>query len=162
MSLDKRKVLIAGTYDPITTGHEDIIRRAAEMFDEVYVSVVKNDSKNPVFTAEERVSLCEKVFDDNPKIKIIADDRLLSQVAETYGCGTIVKGLRNTNDFVYEYEHSQIYRGMTPSLETVFLPSRPELQHVSSTAVKAIVKLGGNAEAYVPKSIYNEVCKKIR
>ncbi len=162
MAVDRRKALIAGTFDPITSGHEDIIRRAAEMFEEVYVSVVVNNSKTPLFTDEERVSFCERVFEDEPRIKVVADNRLLSEVAETYGCGTVVKGLRNTEDFVYEYEHSLIYRGMTPSLETVFIPSRAELMHVSSTAVKAIVKLGGNAEFYVPKCIYEDVYKKLR
>ncbi len=162
MAVDRKKALIAGTFDPITSGHEDVIRRAAEMFDEVYVSVVVNDSKSPLFTAEERVALCNKVFADDPRIKIVADGRLLSEVAETYGCGTIVKGLRNTEDFVYEYEHAQIYRGMTPSLETVFIPSKAEFMHVSSTAVKAITKHGGNAEFYVPKCIYKDVCEKIK
>lgn len=162
MAVDRKKALIAGTFDPITSGHEDVIRRAAEIFDEVYVSVVVNNSKSPLFTAEERVALCKKVFADDFRIKVIADGRLLSEVAETYGCGTIVKGLRNTEDFVYEYEHSQIYRGMTPSLETVFIPSKAEFMHVSSTAVKAITKLGGNAEFYVPACIYEDVYKKLR
>lgn len=162
MAVDRKKALIAGTFDPITSGHEDVIRRAAEIFDEVIVSVVVNNSKSPLFTAEERVLLCKKVFADDPRIKVVADGRLLSEVAETYGCGTVVKGLRNTEDFVYEYEHSQIYKGMTPSLETVFIPSKAEFMHVSSTAVKAITKLGGNAEFYVPKCIYEDVCKKLR
>ena len=162
MAIDRKKALIAGSFDPITSGHEDIIRRAAEMFDEVYVSVVVNNSKTPLFTDEERVSLCEKVFADDPRIRIVSDDRLLSEVAETYGCGTIVKGLRNTEDFVYEFEHAQIYRGMTPSLETVFIPSKAEFMHVSSTAVKAITKLGGDSSFYVPECIYEDVYKKLR
>lgn len=162
MAVDRKKALIAGSFDPITSGHEDIIRRAAEMFDEVYVSVVVNNSKTPLFTDEERVSLCERVFEDDPRIKIVSDDRLLSEVAETYGCGTIVKGLRNTEDFVYEFEHAQIYRGMTPSLETVFIPSKAEFMHVSSTAVKAITKLGGDSSFYVPECIYEDVYKKLR
>lgn len=162
MAVDRRKALIAGTFDPITVGHEDVIRRAAEMFEEVYVSVVVNSSKTPVFTDTERVSFCERVFADDSRIKIVADNRLLSEVAETYGCGTVVRGLRNTEDFVYEYELSQVYRGMTPSLDTIFLPSRPEFMHVSSSVVKSIIKLGGNAEFYVPKCIYEDIYKKLR
>lgn len=162
MTLDRRKALIAGTFDPITVGHEDVIRRAAEMFSEVVVAVVVNASKTPVFTAEERVDLCKRVFADDDRIKIIADDGLLSNIAAVHGCGTVVKGLRNTEDFVYEFELAQIYRGMSPSLETVFIPSKGENLHVSSTAVKAIVKLGGDGSAYVSACIYEEVCNKLR
>lgn len=162
MSVDKRKALIAGTFDPITSGHEDIIRRAADMFEEVFVSVVINDSKHPFFSAEERVAFCKKVFSDNPKIKVVSGDGLISELADSLGCGTVIKGLRNTEDFVYEYEHAQIYRGMTPSLETVFIPSKGEYMHVSSTAVKAISKLGGDSSFYVPKCIYKEVYNKLK
>ena len=162
MSLDKKKALVAGTFDPITVGHEDIIRRAAEMFSEVVVAVVLNASKTPVFSAEERLSLCKRVFADDERIKVITDDGLLSNIAAAHGCGTVVKGLRNTEDFVYEFELAQIYRGMTPSLETVFIPSKGENMHVSSSVVKALVKLGGDGSAYVPKCIYEDVCNKLR
>ncbi len=162
MSVDKRKALIAGTFDPITVGHEDVIRRAADIFEEVYVAVVVNNSKMPFFSIKERVDFCERVFADNPKIKVVSDDGLISELAETLGCGTVVKGLRNTNDFVYEYELSQIYEGMNPSLETVFIPAKGKYMHVSSSAVKAISKLGGDSSFYVPECIYNEVYNKLK
>ncbi len=162
MAVDRRKALIAGTFDPITSGHEEVVRIAADMFEEVYVAVVVNASKHPFFTEDERVSFCKKVFADNPKIKVVSGDGLLSELAESVGCGTIVKGLRNTEDFVYEFEHAQIYRGMTPSLETVFIPSRGEYIHVSSTAVKAISSLGGDASFYVPECIYEDVYNKLK
>ena len=162
MSVDKRKALVAGTFDPITSGHEDIIRRAADMFEEVYVAVVLNASKMPFFSAEERVDFCKRVFADNPRIKVVSGDGLISELADSLGCGTIVKGLRNTNDFVYEYELAQIYEGMTPSLETVFIPSKGKYMHVSSTAVKAISKLGGDSSFYVPECIYKDVYDKLK
>ena len=160
--VDRKKALIAGTFDPVTTGHEDVIRRAAEMFEEVYVAVVINASKTPFFTAEERVEFCKRVFADNNKIKVVSGDGLISELAESLGCGTVVKGLRNTEDFVYEFELAQIYRGMTPSLETVFIPSKGEYIHVSSSAVKAISKLGGNSSFYVPECIYEDVYNKLK
>lgn len=161
MLTNKRKALIAGTFDPITVGHEDVVRRASEIFDEVYVAVVINNAKNPIFTAEERVEFCKKVFCDDPGIKVVFGDGLLSDLAETFGCGTVVKGLRNSDDFVYEFEHAQIYRGMTPSLETVFIPSKAEFMHISSGAVKAIISLGGDASAYVSSRIYDDIRNKL-
>ena len=90
MAVDRRKALIAGTFDPITSGHEEVVRIAADMFEEVYVAVVVNASKNPFFTEEERVDFCKRVFADNPKIKVVSGDGLLSELAESVGCGTIV------------------------------------------------------------------------
>lgn len=154
------KALIPGSFDPVTSGHENIIRRTAAMFGEVFVAIMTNCEKRPFFTEEERRNLCVTVFRDCPTVHIVVSDGLISELAAKLGCSVIVKGIRNSTDFNYEYELSQIYRGMKPPLETVFLPAHSEFLHVSSTAVREISRLGGDVREYVPECIYGEVIKK--
>ena len=125
-----------GSFDPITLGHMDIIRRAAQCFDQVYVCVLVNCDKKPMFSADERV-----------------DSGLLAAYAREKGACVLVKGLRNATDFDQEYQMASINRGICPGLETVFLPASPAYQHFSSTMVREMIRYGQPMEQYVPAPV---------
>ena len=151
----KRNAVCPGSYDPITNGHVDIIRRAAKIFDKVYVAIMVNSSKTPAFTQEERLMLCEKVFENEPNIEVIFFDGLLTELANRLDA-VIVKGIRNSSDFEYEYSMSQV-NGMVGNVETVFLPAAGELIYLSSTVVREFGMHGSDISKFVPESILSDV-----
>lgn len=142
-----------GSFDPITLGHMDIIRRAAQCFDQVYVCVLVNCDKKPMFSADERVEMIRRSVADLPNVAAEHYTGLLAQYARDKGACVLVKGLRNATDFDQEYQMASINRGILPGLETVFLPASPAYQHFSSTMVREMLRYGQPIEQYVPAPV---------
>lgn len=143
-----------GSYDPVTNGHLDIIRRAAQIFDEVVVGVVRQSvRKEPLFSVEERVELVEMSLKDIPKTRVEAFDTLLVEFAIDQGAGVVVKGLRAISDFEYEFEMNQLNRAISPEIETVFMMSSPQHSFISSSGIKELAQFGGKVDEMVPSHV---------
>lgn len=150
-----------GSFDPVTNGHIDIIKRGAKTFDKVIVAVLLNVDKKGLFTIEERVKLLKCVTKDYKNVEIISFSGLLVDLAKERRDVVILKGLRNTVDFEYELQMGNLNKILNSELETIFMMSSPEFAAISSSAVKGIAKFGGKLEGLVPKIIEEELIKKI-
>ena len=157
-----KSVLCPGTFDPITLGHENIIRRAAKLFDCVYVAVLENIDKRAVFSAEERIAFAEEIFKDEPNIKIVKMSGLLVNIAKELGVCAILKGVRDASDFSYEQKLFMINDSLLPGIETLILPSFADQTFISSTAVRDIGKYGGDLSKYVNEKIIDTVSKRLK
>ena len=146
-----------GSFDPVTVGHVDIIRRARKMFDHVIVAVLVNPTKNPSFSLEERIGLLKRATKEIDGLEIVGFDGLLADYARQKGAGILVKGVRNTTDFDLEYQQAAINRGICPELETLLLPASPAYQHFSSTMVREMIRYGQPLEKYVPAPVAEEL-----
>ena len=152
-----------GSFDPITLGHLDVIRRAAACFEKVIVCVMVNaEKKSPMFTAEERVALIRASVSGMDNVEAEAFSGLLAGYAISKGANVLVKGVRNATDFDQEYQMAAINRGIFPQLETVLLPSSPAYQHFSSTMVREMIRYGQPMEKYVPAPVAEELKRKER
>ncbi len=151
-----------GTFDPVTNGHLDIIRRAAELFDEVVVGVLHNSAKTPLFSVEERVNILEKATRDIPGVKIMAFSGLAVDFARQCNAKVIVRGLRAITDFEYELQMAQTNRIMAPSIDTTFLTTSLEYAYLSSTTVKEVARFDGDISKFVPEFVADEIHAKMR
>lgn len=149
-----------GSFDPVTKGHLNIIRRAAAIFDKVYVCVMVNSSKKPMFTRDERVELIRKSCHDIPNTVIETYDGLLVEYAESVGACAIVKGLRAVSDFDWEFQMALANKKIKPEIETLFLASSEKHTYLSSTVVKELGKYGTDLSDFVPAEILEDVKKK--
>lgn len=144
--------LCPGSFDPPTNGHIDVIRRSVSIFDKVVVAVIRNPSKSPMFTADERVEMLRELFADEPKVEVDSFAGLLVDFANERGVNVIVKGLRAVSDFDYELQMAQMNHNLS-DIDTVFIPTSPEYGYLSSSLVKEVGRLGGSVEALVPGDI---------
>ncbi len=149
-----------GTFDPITLGHLDIIRRTARIFDRLVVSVVMNIEKTPFFDIDERVELIRRVVADLPNVEVDSSIELLADFAKRYENPVIVKGLRNHIDYEYETTMAVFNNKLNPQLETFFITAKLEYTYVSSTAVRQLAAYGADLSDYVPKIVADEITKK--
>ncbi|MEM6819216.1 MAG: pantetheine-phosphate adenylyltransferase [Pseudomonadota bacterium] len=138
-----------GTFDPVTLGHEDLVRRAARLFPTVVVAVAANPGKTPMFTLGERVELATTVFKSVENVVVRGYTGLTIQFAKDNGLGTIVRGLRAVSDFEYEFQLASMNRHLVPEVETMFLTPQDDYSYISSTLVREIAKLGGDVEQFV-------------
>ncbi len=136
MQMNKILAVCPGSFDPVTVGHLDIIKRAAKMFEEVIVVVMTNSSKHPSFTAEERMEMIGAATADIPNVSVDKYDGLLADYAAMRGAGAIVKGLRAMSDFEYEFQMALTNRKLNPNIETVFLTTTADNMYLSSSMVK--------------------------
>ena len=144
----------SGTFDPITLGHLDIIRRAAACFDKVYVCVSPNASKkNQMFTPEEKLELVKVAVEDLDNVVAELYQGLLADYAVERGANVIVRGVRNATDFDVEYQLAQINSSIHPGLESMMLPASPQYQHFSSSMAREMIRYGQPLEKYLPESI---------
>ena len=150
-----------GSFDPITLGHLDVIRRAASIFDKVIVAVMVNAKKKPLFSAQERVELISRVVDKFPNVSVDFSYDLLSHWTAEIGDCVVVKGLRAISDFESEFQMALINRKLNPELETVFLPTSEEYLYLSSSLVKEVGSLGGDISKFVPEEILCDVKNKL-
>jgi pantetheine-phosphate adenylyltransferase len=141
--------LCPGTFDPVTNGHLDVVRRAAGMFDEIVVAVLENPSKAPLFTVQERSALLEEALRDQPNVRVGAFGGLLVDYARSEGAGMIVKGLRAVSDYEFEIQMAQMNQRIG-GIETLFLATSPRWSFLSSSLVKEVARLGGDVEGLVP------------
>lgn len=156
-----RRCVCPGSYDPVTLGHVDVIRRAAALHDEVVVAVLHNPAKGGTFTASEREELLARSLTDltNVRIRSFAG-RLLVDVCREVEAQTIVKGLRGDTDFAYELPMALMNRHLG-GVETVFLPGDPQFAHVSSSLVKEVVSLGGDVSGLLPEPVHEALLARI-
>ena len=151
-----------GSFDPITLGHLDIIRRAAKVFDQVVVCVVANANKRTLFTLEERQEHVRRVTADLPNIKVDTWDSLLVNYADRFENPVVVRGLRILSDFEYEFMMALTNKKLNPRVETVFLASDERYTYLSSSGVKEIAHFGGDFAQFVPEEILEDLNKKVR
>jgi len=156
----KLKVVYPGTFDPITLGHEDIVRRAADMFDEVIVAVAGSTNKNTLFTLDERVALARSVFKAG-NIKVMGFSSLLMQFVQEQGAQVVIRGLRAASDFEYEFQLAGMNRKLYPKLETLFLTPAEQYMFVSSSLVREVAKLGGDVHQFVSPAVAQAIKGKL-
>ncbi|MBQ7874518.1 MAG: pantetheine-phosphate adenylyltransferase [Oscillospiraceae bacterium] len=157
-----KKAVCPGSFDPITNGHIDIIKRAAELFDEVTVLVVTNPDKRCVFSPEERCELIAKAVDDIPGVKVDRFSGLLADYVKKNEISAIVKGIRSSSDFEYEFQMALANRSLAPGAETVFITADPQNMYVSSSLIRQIAGFGGDVSDFVPKVIVEEIEKRLK
>ena len=150
-----------GSFDPITSGHLNIIQRAANIFDKLIVCVMVNAGKNPMFTLEERVDLIRRVTRDIPNLEIHCSNKLLAEFAREQGSCVIVKGLRAVSDFENEFQMALINRKINADLDTMFLTADKEYMYMSSSVVKELGSYGANLSDFLPKEIIPDFQKKL-
>lgn len=149
----KQKAIYPGTFDPITNGHIDIIRRASRIFPEIIVAVASNKGKSPYFPLRTRIELIEEAILDLPGVSVEGFDTLLIDFAKQKKAGVILRGLRAVNDFEYEFQLAGMNRKLANAIETVFLTPSEDLMFISSTLVREISKLGGDVSQFVPPTV---------
>jgi len=138
-----------GTFDPITNGHYDLVRRAAKIFDRVVVAIAANPGKAPLFSLKERVSLARKVLADVPNVEVTGYTGLTVEFARRHGLGVVVRGLRAVSDFEFEFQLATMSRHLSDEVETVFLTPTEQFNFISSSLVREIASLGGNVSRFV-------------
>lgn len=142
-----------GSFDPITIGHYDLIKRAMPLFDKIIVAVGTNSTKSSLFPLEERLGWLKIVFKDEPKISIDHFEGLTAHYCIKVHANFLIRGLRNSSDFDYEKTISQVNQIISEGIETVFLISNPQYSHISSTIVREVIKGNGNVEPFLPKGV---------
>lgn len=142
-----------GSFDPITSGHVDLVKRALPLFDKVIVAIGVNSQKKYLFDLEQRLSWLDKVFGEEEKVEIGQFEGLTAHYSKSIGAKYLLRGLRNASDFDYEKTISQLNSIVGEDLETIFLISRPEFSHISSTIVREIIKGKGDASPFLPDEI---------
>src|SRR3954453_15754379 len=150
-----RIAVCPGSYDPVTNGHPDIIRRGTLVFDKVVVAVVNASVRKskPLFDADERVAMIEEAFKDNPKVEVAKFDVLIVDFARQVGATAILKGLRAISDFEYEFEMHQLNSTMAPDIESIYMMSSPMFSFISSSGIKEMARFGGNVSEMVPPQV---------
>ncbi len=151
------RAMYPGTFDPITNGHQDLVRRACRIFDEVVVAIASNPKKRPLFTLEERVELSKTVLADLPNCTVIGYNGLTVQYARDNDLGVMVRGLRAVSDFEFEFQMATMSRKIEPEVETVFLTPDEQFTYISSTMVKEVAAFGGDVSQFVHPRVDQEL-----
>src|SRR5690606_31018670 len=161
--LTERIGLYPGTFDPVTLGHADIIRRGAKLVDRLVIGVTTNPSKNPMFSPEERIEMvrAEIARQDLPNVEVVGFDALLMKFAESVGANVIVRGLRAVADFEYEYQMAGMNQQLNDRIETVFLMADVSLQPIASKLVKEIALFGGDISRFVSPPVHEQVLARV-
>ncbi|HQR51109.1 MAG TPA: pantetheine-phosphate adenylyltransferase [Methylophilaceae bacterium] len=158
----KPKAVYPGTFDPLTRGHEDIVRRAAGLFSEVVVAVAENTSKQSFFNLQERVEMAMAVLADCPNVRVTGFSGLLMQFVREQGAGVVVRGLRAVSDFEYEFQLAGMNRKLFPEVETLFLTPAEQYMFISASLVREIAVLGGEVSQFVSPLVEARLKQKIR
>lgn len=156
-----RIAVYPGSFDPITLGHLNIIKRAAKIFDKVYVCVMVNSGKNPIFTLEERMNFIAKVVKKYGNVEVEWSDKLLVEYALSKNATVIVKGLRAVSDFEMEYQMALTNKKLEPSIDTLFLAADEKYAYLSSTIVREMAKYNANLSKFVPREIINDILERV-
>jgi pantetheine-phosphate adenylyltransferase len=154
-----RICLFPGTFDPVTLGHTDIINRALPLFDKIYVGIGINSSKNPMFSAEQRMEWFKEIYKDEPRVESVVYDGLTVHYCEKIGARFILRGIRYVSDFEYEKTIADANRTMDSNIETIFLTGEPKYTSVASTIVRDILRNGGNASPFLPQAVIDSIKK---
>lgn len=155
------RAIYPGSFDPVTYGHIDIIKRSGRLVDELIIGVLNNNAKSPLFSVEERVKMLNEVTRDMPKVKVVPFEGLLVEFAREMDAGMVVRGLRAITDFEYELQMAQTNHKLASNLETVFLTTSLEYSYLSSTTVKEVAAFGGDISQFVPEIVSDRIQEKI-
>jgi pantetheine-phosphate adenylyltransferase len=151
-----------GTFDPITLGHEDMLRRAAQLFDQVIVAVAVGHHKKTLFSLEERIEMAREATQAYPEVQIESFSGLIRDFVVARGAKVMVRGVRGVTDFDYELQLAGMNRSLMPDVETVFMPPNEKYQFISSTLVREIATLGGEVDRFVSTGVYERLMSKVR
>ena len=162
MASKQRIGVYPGTFDPITLGHLDIIRRGVHLVDRLVIGVTTNPSKEPMFTVAERIDMVKRETADVPSVSVVEFDSLLMDFAESQGAILILRGLRAVADFEYEYQMAGMNQQLNDRIETVFLMADVSLQPIASRLVKEIARYGGAIDKFVPPAVAADVAAKLK
>ncbi len=156
------KAIYPGTFDPVTRGHEDLVRRASRIFDSVVVAVADSSSKKPFFDIEERVEMAGAVLSDHGNVSVVSFSGLLMDFVRSQNSKVVLRGLRAVSDFEYEFQMAGMNRNLYPEVETLFLTPSEQYMFISATIVREIAKLGGGVGPFVHPLIASRLAEKIK
>lgn len=154
--------LCPGTYDPLTEGHKDIIKRCSKIFSKVIVAVSKNNRKKPYYSIDKRVDFVKRSLRDLSNIEVITFEGLLVDLAKKENASVIIKGLRAISDFEYEFQMAQINKKLNPEVETMFMVTNPKFAYLSSSAVKEVARFKGCIKGLVPDEIEKDISESFK
>ena len=157
-----KTVICPGSFDPVTLGHLDIIKRASKMFGKVYIAVLVNSSKTPSFSIEERIELLSDAVKGLDNVEIVSFEGLLAEYCRQHCVDAIVKGLRAVSDFDYEFQMAMANKKINPELETIFLTADSDSMYLSSSMVREIGSMGGDISNFVPECVHDRIVKKLK
>ena len=160
--MSKSVAVYPGTFDPLTSGHEDLVKRASSLFERVIIGVAESRGKRPMFSLAERVEIAREVLTDYPNIEIHGFDCLLMSFMREHNASVIMRGLRAASDFEYEFQMAGMNRNLYPDVETVFLTPSDQYMFVSATMVREIASLGGDVSKFVPALVQQRLATKFR
>ena len=158
--MNSRVAVYPGTFDPLTRGHEDLVRRAARLFSRVVVGVAESQSKRPFFSLAERVEMAQQVLSELDNVEVVGFDELLMNFLRRKGATVIVRGLRAVSDFEYEFQMAGMNRNLYPDVETVFLTPGEQYMFISATMVREIASLGGDVSKFVQPQVGARLVEK--
>lgn len=156
-----QRAVYPGTFDPMTMGHVDLVKRASKLFDSVIIAIASSESKKPMFTLEERIEIGNKIFADDPKVEVVGFSGLLVNFAKENNANILIRGLRVVADFEYEFQLANMNRAMSPDIESVFLTPKEEYSYISSSLVKEIATMGGDVDRFVDPVTLEALNQKI-
>jgi len=163
MKNNKKKIgIYPGTFDPVTLGHLDILKRAAGIFDEVIISVAESSSKKTLFSADERINLINVSVKSLKNVRVESFEGLIVKYAESKKALSIIRGLRAVSDFEYEFQMALTNRKIAENIDTIFLMPDEKYTYISSTLVREIAALGGDVSAFVPKEVLKQLRLKLK
>ena len=157
-----QRAVYPGTFDPMTMGHVDLVKRASKLFDTVIIAIASSDSKKPMFSLEERIEIGNKIFADDPKVEVVGFSGLLVNFAKDNDANILIRGLRVVADFEYEFQLANMNRAMSPDIESVFLTPKEEYSYISSSLVKEIATMGGDVTRFVDPVTLEALHQKIK
>ena len=157
-----QRAVYPGTFDPMTMGHVDLVKRASKLFDTVIIAIASSDSKKPMFSLEERIEMGNKIFAEDPKVEVVGFSGLLVNFAKDNDANILIRGLRVVADFEYEFQLANMNRAMSPDIESIFLTPKEEYSYISSSLVKEIATMGGDVTRFVDPVTLEALNQKIK
>lgn len=161
MALNKRIAIYPGTFDPLTRGHEDLVRRAASLFDKVIVGIAPSRAKQPFFTLEERIEMASTILAPYDNVEVCGFNGLLLEFLQSRGAKVILRGLRAASDFEYEFQMAGMNRNLNPEAETLFLTPSEEYLFISATMVREFARFGGDIGKFVRPLVAERLAQKM-
>jgi len=156
------KAVYPGTFDPLTRGHEDLVRRAATLFDRLVVAIADSKAKRPFFTLEERIAMAREVLGDIKNVEVVGFSSLLTDFVRKQGARVVLRGLRAVSDFEYEFQLAGMNRNLYPEMETIFLTPSEQHMFISATLVREIAALGGDVSKFVHPLVRAKLAAKVK
>ena len=159
--MNGRIAVYPGTFDPLTRGHEDLVRRASKLFESLVVAVADSRGKNPIFSLDERLAIAREALGHYPNVEIVGFSGLLVKFVQQQKADVVIRGLRAVSDFEYEFQMAGMNRHLMPDVETVFMTPTDQYQFISGTLVREIALMGGDVSKFVAPSVQNWLRKKL-